>query len=46
MSAVIDYILAMREILDALRAADYRWSTGSWIGPLDKLPACVVALEG
>ena len=35
-----------REILDALRSADYRWSTGSWIGPLDKLPACVSEMEG
>lgn len=30
-----------REILDALRAASYRWGGGSWQGYLDRLPAIV-----
>jgi hypothetical protein len=27
-----------RSVLDALRAAGYRWGSGSWQGPFDKLP--------
>ena len=34
-----------REILNALKAAGYRWYHGSWIGAKDKLPECVRALE-
>lgn len=34
-----------REILDALKAAGYRWTSGYWCGYLDKLPACVAELE-
>ncbi len=30
-----------REILDALRAAGYRWGAGSWVGPRNTLPAIV-----
>lgn len=30
-----------REMLDALRAAGYRWGQGSWIGPSAELPAGV-----
>jgi len=30
-----------REILDALRAADYRWGAGSWTGRADALPPSV-----
>ncbi len=33
-----------REILDALRAAGYHWSSGSWAGPAEALPASVAAL--
>lgn len=29
-----------RAILDALKAAGYRWSHGSWIGERSKLPLC------
>lgn len=32
-----------RSVLDALRAADFRWSGGSWVGQRAKLPAEVVA---
>ncbi len=35
-----------REVLEALRAAFFNYSGGAWSGPLDRLPACVVALEG
>jgi hypothetical protein len=28
-----------RPVLDALKAAGYFWSKGSWVGPTDKLPA-------
>jgi hypothetical protein len=34
-----------RDILDALRAAGYHWSAGSWHGYFDKLPQLVVDLE-
>lgn len=34
-----------REILDALRAAGYRWGAGAWSGATSKLPAEVAALE-
>lgn len=30
-----------RDILDELRAASFRWSDGSWRGPVSKLPASV-----
>lgn len=30
-----------REILDALKAAGFRWGSGSWIGQRIHLPACV-----
>ena len=30
-----------REVLNALRGADYTWSSGSWVGPTASLPACV-----
>lgn len=30
-----------REVLEALRAADFRWGGGSWTGRRDKLPECV-----
>ena len=30
-----------REILDALRAAGFQWSSGSWVGARAKLPAAV-----
>lgn len=30
-----------REVLDALRSAGFRWSGGSWSGPVAKLPAGV-----
>jgi DNA primase len=30
-----------RDTLNALRAAEYRWGGGSWVGRTDKLPACV-----
>lgn len=33
-----------REILNALRAAFYCWSGGSWSGPVSRLPASVAAL--
>lgn len=33
-----------REVLTALREADYTWSGGSWVGPPDRLPACVRAM--
>lgn len=35
-----------REILEALRAAGYRWGGGSWHGYLDALPTTVAVLEG
>ena len=35
-----------REVLEALRAAFFNYSGGAWSGPIDRLPACVVALEG
>lgn len=31
-----------RDVLDALKAAGYRWGRGSWIGPKDALPECVI----
>jgi len=34
-----------REILDALRAADYSWGGGLWCGYLDQLPAIVAEAE-
>ena len=34
-----------REVLDALRAAGYRWGSGSWAGYGSKLPEAVAALE-
>lgn len=34
-----------REVLDALRAAGYRWGGGSWQGALEALPALVSDLE-
>jgi len=33
-----------REVLDALRAAGFFWSQGSWGGRRDKLPACVLEM--
>jgi len=30
-----------RDVLDALRAANYRWGGGSWVGPTAALPACL-----
>lgn len=34
-----------RDILDALKAAGFRWGAGSWCGPTDGLPAAVLALS-
>jgi hypothetical protein len=33
-----------REVLDSLKAADFRWSGGSWFGSASKLPESVKAL--
>jgi hypothetical protein len=33
-----------REILDALRAAGFRWGCGNWGGYREKIPACVLDL--
>lgn len=33
-----------RSIIDALKAANFHWSSGSWHGSADKLPDCVKAL--
>src|SRR5690606_36676558 len=33
-----------RDILNALRAAGFRWGRGSWSGPADALPDCVKTL--
>lgn len=35
-----------RPITQALKAAHYHWSGGSWFGRFDKLPAEVAAMEG
>jgi len=35
-----------RDILNTLRNAGYRWSSGSWHGYIDKLPSSVQELEG
>lgn len=35
-----------RDVLDALKGAGFRWGAGSWHGPREKLPACVLALTG
>lgn len=35
-----------RDILDALRSATFFYSGGAWHGPIAKLPACVLELEG
>lgn len=34
-----------RSVLDALKAAGYRWGKGSWQGYLDRLPEDIAALE-
>lgn len=33
-----------RDVLDALRAAGFRWGAGSWVGDKAKLPVCVIEL--
>jgi len=33
-----------REVLDALKAAGFRWGSGSWAGKAEALPTCVIAL--
>lgn len=35
-----------REILTALKASGFHWSSGSWAGSKDKLPECVRELAG
>ena len=35
-----------REILTAMKAAGFNWSSGSWAGSKDKLPECVRELAG
>jgi len=34
-----------REVIDALKAAGFRWGAGRWVGRIADLPACVLALE-
>lgn len=29
------------DVIEALKAAGFRWGAGSWSGPVEKLPACV-----
>lgn len=33
-----------RDVLDALRAAGFRWGSGSWAGKRENLPGCIVRM--